>query len=52
MGQYGGGVEGNFAVDGFICKLAVLAPVAVVLGAALVGGLAAGGVVGPVGSGT
>ena len=45
MGQYGGGVEGNFAVDGLICKLAGL-------GAALVGGLVAGGAFGRVGGGT
>jgi hypothetical protein len=51
MGQYGGGVEGNFAVDGSIRKLAVVATVGTALGAAVVGGLVAGGVVGLVGGG-
>jgi len=36
MGQNGGGVEGKFALDGLICKLAVVAIAVVVLGAALV----------------
>jgi hypothetical protein len=52
MGQYGGGVEGNLAVDGLICKPAAVVTVVAVLGAALVGGLVAGGVRGPVGGGT
>ena len=52
MGEYGGGVDGNFAVDGSICKAAVVATTVVVLGAALVGGLAAGGDGGAVGGGT
>jgi hypothetical protein len=52
MGQYGGGVEGNFAIDGLTCKFAVLATMGVVLGAALVGGFAAGGDVGVVRGGT
>ena len=38
MGEYGGGVEGNLAVDGLILKLAAVTIVVVVLGAALVGG--------------
>ena len=46
MGQYGGGVEGKLATEGLICKLAAVATVITVLGAALVGGLVAGGVVG------
>ena len=45
MGQYGGGVEGNFAVDGLPSNRAVAATVAVVLEAARVGGLVAGGFV-------
>jgi len=52
MGEYGGGVEGNFAVNGLICKLAAVATGVVVLGPALVGGLAAGGDGGAVGGGT
>jgi hypothetical protein len=38
MGQYGGGVAGNLAMEGLICRPAVLAAVVVVLGAAVVGG--------------
>jgi len=44
MGQYGGGVEGNSAADGEMCKLAVFATMLVV-GAEVVGGIVAGGVV-------
>jgi hypothetical protein len=51
IGQYGGGSEGKFAVDGSIRKLAVVAIVFVVLGAGLVGGRVAGGAVSPVGGG-
>jgi hypothetical protein len=45
MGQYGGGVEGKFAVAGLMCRLAVL-------GVAVVGGLVTRVVVGTVGGGT
>jgi hypothetical protein len=47
MGQYGGGVKGNSAVDGVMCKLACVA-IVVVVGAAVVGGLVVGGFVGAV----
>jgi len=52
MGQYGGGVEGNLAIDGLTCNVAVVATMRVVLGAALAGGLAASAVVGLAGGGT
>jgi hypothetical protein len=44
MGEYGGGVEGNSAVDGVMCKLTAVATV-VVVWAAVVGGLVVGRVV-------
>src|SRR5579863_873697 len=43
MGQYGGGVDGKFAVEGEICMLATAARV--VAGASVVGGTVAGGAV-------
>src|ERR1700688_5046863 len=44
MGEYGGGVEGNSAVEGVMCKLTVVATM-VVVGATGVGGLVVGGLV-------
>jgi hypothetical protein len=51
MGQYGGGVDGNSAVAGPICKLAA-AVTWVVVGATVVGGIVGGRVVGTVDGGT
>jgi hypothetical protein len=44
MGEYGGGVVGNAAVEGVRCKLTTFATV-VVVGATVVGGLVVGGLV-------